>query len=1023
MKFRRAVVFLAITTAYLAIAPPLHAETGFNFWANIMELFGGIWTPLISEPQTSVHMAPSLVQTPAPSTIPFADALSVQPSATSATIFVRKIDGTYISLQFGSAAPYSLLSPTSVVTEWLSGGLKNLLAARPGPSGVGLQSQTSAVSALDNDGSQVIAVAGGSSVTVTRSGGVPVSTLNYPIGGDVNSVFSADFNGDGNPDLAVAYDGDAAPGGIAILLNKGDGTFASPVTYAKGTKATRFVVFDLNHDGILDIALVSLDNKVTVVLGKGDGTFGSPVQYTAGGSGQAIAVADFNGDGNPDIAIGGTTGILLGNGDGTFRAGSPLAGGGSSTQIWAFAAGDLNGDGKIDLVYSDIQNQVVVPLFGNGDGTFKAGQAYAISQLPDSLILVDYNNDGRLDIVNGQGDARIFGPAGQSGNTDILLNNGDGTFQGAPTYFSLPNSEASDYGFSLLSGMAVAKFGGATPGLLTSGAGALTLFVGNAKGGLQAPQSVPLQGGAGAIAAGDFNGDGKADAAVVSGSASIAILLGTASGFASPAIIPFAFYPAAMVSGDFDGDGKADLAVVGSAGTFGSSSTPGTLAILKGNGDGTFGAAVNIPAGLSPLSIAAVDINGDGKLDLIFADSGTNGKGGAIYVLLNKGSGAFQAPVNVFSGVFPAFALADVNGDGKLDLIASNELVGSGQATASWLAGNGDGTFQAPVAITTSDATINAILVQDFNGDGNPDIVLAHQDGDTTFLAGYGAGTFSAEVHFPTVGQPTYLAAADLNGDGKPDLIVGGLTVSLLLNTSVPAAKATVVSAAPAISTAIAPGSLASAFGTDLATGVAGGAPLPLPAIFGGTSISIQDASGNVAAAPLLYVAPTQVNFEVPAGLATGDATVTVTSGDGTHSVASVQVAPVAPGLFALNSGGLTAAYLTLYHADSSQEVEQVYTVNSAGAVVPSPISLGTSTDQAYLTIFGTGFANAGTTGLKVSVGGIAVPVLYGGPQGGFAGLDQVNVQLPASLAGKGSVTIQVTANGIAANAVNVTIR
>jgi uncharacterized protein (TIGR03437 family) len=177
-----------------------------------------------------------------------------------------------------------------------------------------------------------------------------------------------------------------------------------------------------------------------------------------------------------------------------------------------------------------------------------------------------------------------------------------------------------------------------------------------------------------------------------------------------------------------------------------------------------------------------------------------------------------------------------------------------------------------------------------------------------------------------------------------------------------------------------------------------------------------------VTAAPLLYVKPTQVNFEVPPGLAFGPANVTITSGDGTQSAASVQVASVAPGIFELNSEGLAAAYVILYHTNNTQTVEQVYTVTSAGAVVATPVSLGSSTDQAYLFIFGTGLQDAGTAGVTVSVGGVNVPVSYAGAQGGFVGLDQVNVKLPASLAGKGNVTVQVTANGIAANAVNVTI-
>ncbi len=244
------------------------------------------------------------------------------------------------------------MSALSALTQLLSPGLKNLAAAPAGPAGVGPQSQVLAFADLDGKGSGGAAYAAGDLVIVYQgttglsfnmlvtSGIVRgVLTTNYSIGQDVNSVFFADFNGDGFPDLAVAYDGGDGPGGMAILLGNGDGTFKKPITYASGTPGTNFAVLDLNHDGVLDIAMVSLDQKVTVLIGKGDGTFGSPVQYSVGagaggGSGQAIAIADFNGDGNPDIVVGGTTGILLGNGDGTFRAGPPLPAAASGTLIW-----------------------------------------------------------------------------------------------------------------------------------------------------------------------------------------------------------------------------------------------------------------------------------------------------------------------------------------------------------------------------------------------------------------------------------------------------------------------------------------------------------------------------------------------------------------------------------------------------------------------------------------------------------------------------------------------------------------
>ena len=743
---------------------------------------------------------------PAPPVVPFADGISIAGySAGSITFFARQASGSYTMLQFATSEPNSLLSPMGAFLQLLSGGSKVLLDAPGGPAGVGRQSQAIAGTDLDNTGTLGVAtvsdlVGADNSVTVfqaTLSEPSLHMAANYPIGPGVNGVFFADFNGDGFPDLAVSYDGNnTVPGGIAILLNQGDGTFGSPVSYARGTQATQFAVLDLNNDGALDIATESLDQTVTVLLGKGNGTFGTPASYAVGGSGQAIAIADFNGDGVPDIAAGTT--LLLGNGNGTFRVGPPLPVG--AANIWAFAAGDLDGDGNMDLVYADIQNQLVVPLFGTGAGAFSPGAAYAVSQMPNSLVLADYNKDGLLDIINGTGDARALGYSVNSGNVDILLNNGDGTFQGAAVY------SPAQYGFLQASGAgaAVANFGGTFPGVLaSSNNGTLTLFQGNGKGGFQTPQNFTIppamagsSGYAGAIAAADFNGDKLPDAAVVT-SNGIAILLANAGGFGTPTILSGPF-PSALVAADFDGDGKADLVAM-SAGD-GDQSSPGTLSFLKGKGDGTFQAPVTIPAGFSPTFVSAVDINGDGHLDLIFSDggyevSGNAGVGGAIYVALNQGGGTFQAPVPVFSGIYPAFTTADINGDGKLDLIASGGVNGIEGGVVSWLAGNGNGTFQAAIAISNSDVPINSIAVQDFNGDGILDMVLAHQDEDTTFLAGYGNGVFSAETHFEAAYEPTLLLTTDLNGDKKPDLIVLGVTMSVLLNNS---AAATTIQTSPA---------------------------------------------------------------------------------------------------------------------------------------------------------------------------------------------------------------------------------
>jgi uncharacterized protein (TIGR03437 family) len=245
-----------------------------------------------------------------------------------------------------------------------------------------------------------------------------------------------------------------------------------------------------------------------------------------------------------------------------------------------------------------------------------------------------------------------------------------------------------------------------------------------------------------------------------------------------------------------------------------------------------------------------------------------------------------------------------------------------------------------------------------------------------------------------------------------------------------PAAGATPMSNTPVIASsanvgaqAIAPNSLATLNGVGLATTTSGLTILPLLNIFGGTSVTIVDSASKSFTAPLLYVSPGQVNFLMPAGVASGTAQVTVTSGDGTKSSASVQVAPVAPGLFTLNNVALAAAYAVRVSSDGTQTPEPVYALSSAGSIVATPISMGSATDQVYLSLFGTGLQAAGTGNVKVTVGGVNATVTFAGAGGGFAGLDQVNVLLPKSLAGQGNVNIQLSASGISSNAVQVTIQ
>ena len=239
--------------------------------------------------------------------------------------------------------------------------------------------------------------------------------------------------------------------------------------------------------------------------------------------------------------------------------------------------------------------------------------------------------------------------------------------------------------------------------------------------------------------------------------------------------------------------------------------------------------------------------------------------------------------------------------------------------------------------------------------------------------------------------------------------------------TAMPNVPSIASAATPSI-TAIAPGSLAFALGQGLATGIPGEILGPAPTSFDGTSVSIVDSAGNSSAAPLLFVSPWQVTFQVPAGVAVGPAQVKVTGGGGTQTASNIQVAKVAPALFTLNGLGLAAASAVRVSGDGTQTVELAYALNGAGSFSASPIDMGSATDQVYLTLYGTGIGAAGASGVTVTVGGVNAPVLYAG-SGGFSGVDQVNVQLPSSLAGKGNVNIQLTASGTLANSVAVTIQ
>ncbi len=270
----------------------------------------------------------------------------------------------------------------------------------------------------------------------------------------------------------------------------------------------------------------------------------------------------------------------------------------------------------------------------------------------------------------------------------------------------------------------------------------------------------------------DLNGDGKLDLVVEnSGSNTVSVLLGNGDGTFKPAVnYATGADPWSLQIGDVNGDGKLDIVTCNESAS--------TVSVLLGNGDGTFQPAVNYTtgSGTSPECMRLGDLTGDGSLDIVTANAGTNN----ISVLRNNGDGTFATPVMYSTATHPtSIAIGDLNGDGKQDVVTANYETNN----VSVLMGNGDGTFKAAVNYTCG-ATPQTVELADCNNDGHLDIVTANYNATASVLLNKGNGTFATNVDYATGAGPYSLSLADLNHDGNVDIVTVNHTannVSVLL--------------------------------------------------------------------------------------------------------------------------------------------------------------------------------------------------------------------------------------------------
>jgi len=693
------------------------------------------------------------------------------------------------------------------------------------------------------------------------------SADNFATSNGPNGIVSSDFNGDGIIDLATSNNG--STDNISLLIGNGDGTFKTAKNFDAGPDPTGLAFGDVDSDGIIDILVGGNDNtdNVTILIGESPvknnvttvnnsfpsfsiageeiillgaafdltpgnntvtvdgvdavvsnvvseremqvtmpslaagpaaivvdnangtssnvvnhtllranagGVFGNVITISAGGSATGIVQGDFNGDGVVDLVTANKNddniSILIGNDDGTFQTANNFAAGIESQQI---ISGDFDVNGTLDVAMANGFSSNITILDGNGDGTFGSPENYSAST-PLDLAAGDFNNNGFLD----------FAVANIGDNVGILLNNGDGTFATQVIYSAGDQPE----------GITVGDFDGdgnldiATANSLGDNC---SILIGNGDGTFEAFVNYNTNNASTDVTSGDFNNDGDLDLAV--GGANLSILLGVGDGTFNAAVNYAATFSNHVNVGDFNGDGIQDILA-------------GGIDLFVGIGDGTFEDAVNYSVG-SVVDCVIGDFDSNGLLDIASVSSNDirtliNQFGPTIFKIENNGAIAgdmveitghgFSTVIGnntvTFDGTSASINSATeetlsvtvpVVATGPVEVVVSTQF-GESNSHIFYVieAGSGGGLRDEDnstlESIPAGEVIIpGGVTLADFNNDGIEDAATVNDfigNGSVIVLIADGSGQFTQTDYYTTSDDPRDILAADFNSDGNIDI-------------------------------------------------------------------------------------------------------------------------------------------------------------------------------------------------------------------------------------------------------------